>query len=161
MLRLYLKKLAFGIIYIVLLIIVYFAGSALILTAANLAGGTESVWGSIVLVGLPTLVVWIVIYFNRFNNDSKRREYTAATRAEKRKIISEVIHLMDWRAEMIACFTLTAPIVLAVLVMQRESLLIVNILGAITLFLISEIGYGTMDTLCWFLVLRNWRKNYL
>lgn len=161
MLRLILKKLAFGIIYLVLLMIVYFVGSALILTAANVAGGTDTVWGSIVLIGLPTLIVWIVVYFNRFNNDSKRREYITGARANKRKILSEVFRLEDWRADMLACFILTAPFIVAVLIMQRDSLLIVNILGAISLFLISAVGYGAMDTLCWTLVLRNWRKSYL
>lgn len=155
--KIYLKKIAAGILWILCYFLIYFIGSMFILVISRVVtAASNEVFGSIVIVGLPYFIVWYIICDRRKNNNENRRIFQEQCRSANCHPMKVILPIGNFKMDILACFTLLLPVVVIIGLRIEKS--VFALVGGILVLLLYLTIYVLSDLLCWFLVTRDWNK---
>lgn len=155
MVKQYLKKLLWGVLYVFIGYLLNTFLYPIILAFFSAFLGTETIWINLI-PAWPGIVFWIVAYNFRVNRSEMRREYLASlgeSRPSGKETWMHVLRMKDLLLDFLAFLTILFFYLLSVM-SQTQSIWL-----CMFFFWIYAPLYAVSDVLGWFLVHRYWQKS--
>lgn len=160
--KLYFKKIKSGIIYALIMYLIYGIGADVLVTLSNFF--ERPVLRISVTLGIPTLILFIVATHYRTNNTEKFKEYNKSVKRDSLEPLKDIVYILrsaDFWCEVLAALTLIGiylfPTLLIGATKTGGAAAIPKALLSIVISLAVAITcYAVADMISWLVVHRNY-----
>lgn len=154
MFKLYLKKLLWCIIFLMIFVFIYFLSFNLLYTVSNFFKD-KNILQQIILFGIPFICSLIFLCYLRINNKKFKTEYLSTDEHSFLKDIYFILKSKNFICEILAFNTFLIPLFVFIGISENFPL-IPFIVGTILLILLSNLPFVIVDLLIWFLICKKW-----
>lgn len=158
-LKIYFKKLISFVLGFLIWIIVFRIGFDGIVTFANFFSAYPVV-RTLIVGGIPTLIMLVIIYSRRKSNNTLKREYYERIDSIVgfKGLILYLIKTRDFIAEVATFSSVLLPFLFAIGSNNKDAPVLINIFTGLIVFAVFVLGFSLIDFLLWFLVHKSWKK---
>lgn len=161
--KLYFKKLRIGLLYALIMFMIYFIGANLLITLSNFFKNHAFIQ-MLIIAGIPSAILFFIATYYRKNNKDKMKSYNRSVPYEKLKLKDDIIYTLkspDFRCELLSEMTLLGAYSLITCfkaVHSRGTVALPGVLlTSITITLAITALYAVADVTSWIVV----HKHYL
>ncbi len=156
MFKLYLKKLLWCIIFLMIFVFIYFLSFNLLYTVSNFFKD-KNILQQIILFGIPFICSLVFLYYLRVNNKKFKTEYSSTDEHSFLKDVAFILKSKNFICEILAFNTFGVPFLIWIGTSENAPLISL-IIGTLLLILLSSLAFGTIDLLIWLFVCKEWVK---